>query len=148
MTAQMKWILAICGLLAVNVIACVVLAVVAGSETNQVIPDYYAKASHYDDQMARAAASQRLGWKLDVAVTGEALDASLRDASGLVIDDAQVRITGYPRAHAAEKLDIALRPVDGHYRAARPVRRGWYDLVVDIDARGTHDTRTIAIEAP
>lgn len=148
MTSQVKWILAIGGLLAVNVIACVVLAVVAGSDTSQVIPDYYAKASHYDDQMARAAASQRLGWQLDVAVIGEALDASLRDANGQPIDGATVRITGYPRAHATEKLDIALQPRDGRYRAARPVRRGWYDLVVDIDARGAHDTRTIAIEAP
>lgn len=148
MTAQVKWILAIGGLLSANVIACVVLAIVADHGGSEIIPDYYAKATRYDSDMARAAASRRLGWQVDVAVDGDAIDASLRDASGRAIDGASVRVIGYPRAHATETVDVALRPVGGRYRGALTGRRGWYDLVLEIDANGVHDTRAIAVEAP
>lgn len=147
MTARWKWLLAIAGLLVANVIAMVTLAVAANHGGAQVIPDYYAKATHYDDELDSSSRSRALGWRVDVAVAGDAIDATVIDASGAPITGATVRITGYQRAHASEVVDVALiATTAGHYRGAMPRRRGWYDLVVWVDARDAHYTNRVVVE--
>ena len=148
MTARWKWLLAIAGLLVANVIAMVTLAVAANRGGAQIIPDYYAKATHYDDVLASSSRSKALGWRLDVAVTGDEIDATVVDASGAPITGAAVHVTGYQRAHAAEAVDITLAATSaGHYRGAMPGRRGWYDLVARVDVREAQYTQRIAVEA-
>lgn len=148
MTARWKWLLAIVGLLAANTVAMLTLAVAANRDGAQVIPDYYARATHYDDELDRASRSRALGWRVDLAVAGDAIDATLADASGAPINGARVRITGYHRAHAAETVDIPLVATSpGHYRGAMPKRRGRYDLVTRIDARNAHYTSQVVLEA-
>ena len=88
MTAGWKWSVAIVGLLAVNVIAMVVLAVLAHHGGAQVIPDYYAKATHYDDELTRSSRSKALGWRVAVSIDGAAIDATVVDAAGAPIADA------------------------------------------------------------
>ena len=147
MTARWKWLLAIAGLLVANAVAMVALAVAANHGGAQVIPDYYAKATHYDDELDRSSRSQALGWRIDVAVTGDVIDATVVDASGAPIAGGGVHIAGYQRAHAAETVDIALAETSaGHYRGAMPGRRGWYDLVARIDARGAQYSQRIVAE--
>jgi nitrogen fixation protein FixH len=148
MNARWKWLLAIAGLLLANVIAMVTLAVAANHGGAQIIPDYYAKATHYDDELDRSSRSQALGWRVEVAVAGDAIDATVVDAAGAPITGAVVHLTGYQRAHAAETIDITLAATsDGHYRGAMPGRRGWYDLTARVDARNVHYTRRIVVEA-
>ncbi len=148
MTAQLKWIIAIAGLLGANVVAMVVLAVVANHGTSQVIPDYYARAAHYDDELARSTVSHALGWHVDVAIAGGAIDATVRDATGQLIDGAQVRITGYQRAHASDAVDVALSAAAaGHYGGTVRAQRGWYDVVAIVDARGARYTQHVVVEA-
>jgi len=148
MTASFKWILAIVGLLVANMIAMVILAVVANNGTNQVIPDYYAKATHYDDEMARSAASQALGWQVVVAITHDAIDVAVSDAAGKPLEGAEVRVAGYQRAHAADLLDQVLASAGaGHYRAASPERAGWYDLTVLVTSGGAHYSQHVVVEA-
>ena len=148
MTAAWKWLLAIAGLLVANVVGMVILAVVAHHGRAQVIPDYYARAAHYDDELASSSRSRALGWRVEVSATGDAIDARVLDASGAPITGATVRITGYQRAYASDVVDIALAPAGaGHYRGAMPARRGWYDLVVRVDARGDRYTDHLAVEA-
>lgn len=148
MTARWRWLLAIAGLLAANVIAMVTLAVVAHRGSAQVIPDYYARATHYDDELDSSSRSRALGWRVDVAVTGAVVEATVVDAAGAPITGAAVHITGYQRAHAADTVDIALAATaPGHYRGAMPARRGWYDLVARVDVRDVLYTSRVAIEA-
>jgi len=148
MTAQRKWLAAIAGLLGANVIAMVVLAVVANNGTTQVIPDYYARATHYDDELASSTVSQALGWHVEIAMIGGAIDATLRDAAGRAIDGARVRITGYQRAHASDAVDVALADATaGHYRSAVRARPGRYDLVAIVAARGARYTQHLVVEA-
>jgi nitrogen fixation protein FixH len=148
MTARWKWLLAIAGLLVANAIAMTTLAVTANHGGAQVIPDYYAKATHYDDELDRSSRSHALGWRVDVAIAGEVIDVTVVDASGAPIAGASVHITGYQRAHAAETIDIALAATSaGQYRGAMPGRRGWYDLVARVDARDAHYTRRVVVEA-
>src|SRR5262245_17251709 len=126
MTARWKWLLAIAGLLAANVVAMVTLAVAAHHGGAQVIPDYYAQAPHYDDDLDRSSRSRALGWRVELAAAGRAIDATVVDAAGAPITDAVVQLTGYQRAHAGETVDIALAATSaGHYRGAMPARRGW-----------------------
>jgi nitrogen fixation protein FixH len=147
MTARWKWLLAITGLLAANVVAMVILAVVAHGGA-EVIPDYYDRAAHYDDELASASQSQALGWHVEVSIAGAAIDATVVDAAGAPIDGAAVHVTGYQRAHAADVVDVALaRAAGGHYRGTLTGRPGAYDLVTRVDARGAHYTRRIAVEA-
>jgi nitrogen fixation protein FixH len=148
MTARWKWLLAIIGLLAANVAAMVTLAVAAHHGSAQVIPDYYAKATRYDDELDSSSRSRALGWRVELAAAGAVLDATVVDAAGAPIADARVHITGYQRAHAAETVDIALVATSaGHYRGALPGRRGWYDLVARVEARGAQYTRRLVVEA-
>jgi nitrogen fixation protein FixH len=148
MTARWKWLLAIAGLLVANVIAMITLAVAANHGGAQVIPDYYARATHYDDELDSSSRSRALGWRIDVAVQGDVIDATVVDESGAPITGAAVHITGYQRAHATEVVDIALAATSaGHYRGSMPVRRGRYDLVARVDARGVQYTQRIVVEA-
>jgi len=148
MTPQRKWLVAIAALLGANVVAMVVLAVVASHGTSQVIPDYYARAVHYDDEMARATVSRALGWRVEIAMIGGAIDATVRDAAGRAIDGARVRVTGYQRAHAADAVDVALSAATaGHYRSAVAARPGRYDLVATVDAGSARYTQHLVVEA-
>ena len=148
MTAAWKWLLAIAGLLAANVISMVILVVVAHHGRAQVIPDYYARATHYDDELASASHSRALGWRVEVSATGDAIAARAVDAAGAPITGATVRVTGYQRAYASDVVDIELAPAGaGLYCGALPARRGWYDLVVRVAARGERYTDHLAVEA-
>ena len=148
MTARWKWILAIAGLLAGNVIAMAALAVAANRGKAQVIPDYYARATRYEGELTRSAESRELGWRVDVVAADGAIDAVVSDATGQPIDGAIVRITGYQRAHASEVLDIVLAAAaPGHYRGAMPGRLGAYDLVASVDTGTAHFTQRVVVEA-
>lgn len=148
MSARLRWIIAIVALLGGNVIAMVVLAVVAGTGANQVIPAYYDKAVNYDDEMARATASAALGWRAEVAMVGGALEVTVTDAAGRAIDGATVRVTGYPRAQVGDALDVALPAVGaGRYRGTVRERTGWHDLTVFAERAGARYSQHVAVEA-
>ena len=148
MTPGMRWLLVIGGLLIGNVIAMVVLAVVANDGGTQVIPAYYDRAAHYDDDLARASASRALGWHAEVAIAAGEIDVTMSDASGHALDGARVRVTGYQRAHASEPVDVELASVGvGHYRVGLRERRGWHDLTVVADRGDAHYQQQVAVEA-
>lgn len=148
MKANRTWLFAIGGLLAINVIAVTTMAVIANAGGAQVIPDYDVKASRFDAELTRDAANRRLGWQAALAITGDAIEARVRDADGRPIEGAHVEVTGYHRAHAAAQFDVVLAAAGDAYRGALTGRRGWYDVQVAVDARGAHFTQQIAIEAP
>jgi nitrogen fixation protein FixH len=144
----MRWSLVIGGLLAGNVVSMVILAVVAGNGGTQVIPAYYDRAAHFDDEIARASASRALGWHAEVAIAAGAIDVTMSDAAGHAVDGARVRVTGYQRAHAGEPVDVELAAIGvGHYRVGLRERRGWHDLTVVADRGDAHYLEHVAVEA-
>ncbi len=148
MTPARKWLIAIGGLLAGNVIAMVILAVVAGNGGTQVIPAYYDRAAHFDDEIDRASASRALGWHAEVAIAAGAIDVTMSDAAGQAVDGARVHVTGYQRAHAGEPVDVELARVGvGHYRVGLRERRGWHDLTVVADRGDAHYQQRVAVDA-
>jgi nitrogen fixation protein FixH len=148
-TARTTWVVAIVSLLGGNVIAMVILAVAATDGGTQVIPAYYEKAAHYDDEIDRARASRTLGWHADVIMAGGAIEVIVSDAAGDPIDGANVRVTGYQRAFAADEIDVALSASGGrgHYRSAVHERRGWHDLTVFAARGDARYMQHLAIEA-
>lgn len=151
MTPRKAWVIAIVGLLGVNVVAMVILAVIANDGGTQVIPAYYDKAAHYDDEIDRARVSRALGWHAGVALSGGAIEVVLSDAAGRAVEGATVRITGYHRAHAVDQLDVVLATTGGgRYRGDVRDRPGWpglYDLTVLADRAGARYLQHVAVEA-
>ncbi|MEJ7600264.1 MAG: FixH family protein [Kofleriaceae bacterium] len=149
MSPTIRWLVAIVALLLANMIAIVVLAVSAHDGGGaQVIPDYYGRAVRHDQTLATAARSTALGWHVEATLEQGAIIVEARDAQGAPLVG-QVRVTGYPRAHAARAFEIGLDPIrPGTYRAARANDRGWHDLTISIATAETQDTQHFATEAP
>jgi nitrogen fixation protein FixH len=148
MSARAKWIVAIVGLLAGNVLAMVILATVASVGHSEVIPDYYNQGVHYDDAIAQGEANRALGWRVDATLTGGELVVVVHDAKGAPIDGAVVRTTGYPRAHAAERIDVALVAGGaGSYRARADHAPGIHDLAITIERGGARYLQHVVVDA-
>lgn len=96
MTSATKWILAIVGLLAANLLAMAILIGAAQSGRSRVIPDYYQRATHYDDAIAQAATNRALGWHVTARWdNGIAVDVTDRD--GAPLRDARIHVTSQTR---------------------------------------------------
>jgi nitrogen fixation protein FixH len=155
MSPGLRWILIVIGLLVGNVVAVVVLITAAGPATaDRVMPDYYERAAHFDDVIADADASARLGWRIETTLAGDTLTVRVRDAAGAPVSRARVGVTGYPRAHAAATIALPLLERDaagepGVYRVAIGApRRGWWDLTVRADRGVEGYVARVAVEAP
>jgi len=131
MSPAARWVLAIVGLLAANVLAMVVLAVTSSVDRPEVIPEYYQRAAHYDDEIDQAAANRALAWQATARVDRDTIAVDVRDASGAPLVGAEVRVAGYQRAHATDAYDVALPAVaPGRYRADHAGRLGTHDLEI------------------
>ena len=148
MSASTKWITAIVGLLAANVIAMVILATVANVGHSEVIPDYYAKAAHYDDEMAQAVVNQRLAWRVDARIIGGELAVEVHDAAGRPIDGARLVVSGAPRTHAASRFELAPLPREaGRYTVAADDYPGVHDLTIVVERGGDRFVARAVVDA-
>jgi nitrogen fixation protein FixH len=148
-TAATRWILVIVGLLAANMIAMIWLAVTASAGDHQVIPAYYEQAVRYDQTIDDAVRSRALGWAAAIELRGGSAEVSVRDAAGAPILDSRVRVEGYQRAYAADRIDVELAAVGGGgYRAPLPVARaGWHDVTIVVERNGLRYVQRLAVEA-
>lgn len=135
MNPATKWILAIVGLLAGNVIAQGVLIAASHTGASQVIPSYYDKAVHYDDQIDQAHRNAQLGWPITASTDHGAIVIAGAPAG------ATISITGYPRAHADHPFALT------GARAASPAH-GWLDLTITVDRGGDHYEAHQALQVP
>ena len=135
MNPTTKWILAIVGLLAGNMVAMGVLIAASHDGGSQVIPQYYEKAVHYDDQIDQAKRNAKLGWTIAAEAQGDALVITGAPA------DATVHVTGYPRAHADRTFALA------GTRAPLPAH-GILDLTIAVDRGADHFVQRQMLEAP
>lgn len=149
MSSALKWILAIVALLGGNVVMMVVLAVAANSGDAQVIPDYYAQATRYDETMAEASHSRALGWTAAATLTGSTLEITVLDADGHPLDGAHVAVAGYQRAHADGRYALELAPTGpGTYQGAlADARVGVHDLALVVAREDQRFTTQLVVEA-
>jgi len=124
-----------------------VLAATAQSKQAQIIPAYDVAAANYDDTMAEAERSRALGWSATTELHGGQVEVRIRDAAGLALRDARVRVLGYPRAHAIDRFDVELVALgDGRYRAPLPAM-GWHDLTIVVERGAQAFSQRMAVEA-
>ena len=135
MSPTTKWIVAIVGLLGGNMIAMGVLIAASHDGGSQVIPAYYDKAVHYDDQIDQAARNARLGWPISASIDRDALVITGAPAG------AEIHVTGYARAHADRVFALA------GPRAPLPAH-GVLDLTITVDRGGDHFVQHQALEVP
>lgn len=149
MSAATRWTIAIVGLLVGNVLAMVFLATVATRSDAQVIPNYYEKASHYDDTLAEARRSQQLAWATRTTLVDGTVEVAVRDAGGLALDGAKVRVSGYQRSRAKDTYELELTAGGpGVYRAAViGEQAGVHDVTVVVERDGQRFTDHVVVEA-
>jgi len=148
MSPKNRWVVAILALLGGNVVAMVVLAVVANVGHSEVIPNYYEQSTHYDDTLHAAEASRALGWSVAAKLDDGALLVSVRDAGGAPLSGARVRASGYPRARASERIDISLTAGEkGSYRGNADHTLGLHDLSITVERDGQTFSQHVLVEA-
>jgi nitrogen fixation protein FixH len=140
------WPWLVTGALGFTVLVNVVMVVAASSDANGSVvePDYYRKAVAWDQTMARAAESARLGWRASAELQRAGADSARLVVRVVGLDEAPVRGALFT-AELIHNVDAA-RPVravlaesaDGRYEATVPVRRtGLWE--VRLDARRDAD---------
>lgn len=137
MKAGTRWTLIIVGLLAGNVAMVGVLIVASATHRPEVIPAYYDRAVAYDHELDDAERSRSLGWQATATLTSDGVAVEVRDREGVRINDAKVSVTGFQRAHASDRLELALVGTGGSYRARHELRDGVYDLQIAVERAGT-----------
>lgn len=112
-------------LLLVSVGSNLYLIVRANSDPSFAVePDYYAKAVAWDESQAVRAASDSLGWRVEVAAEHEGFEVRIRDALGRPVRGAQVQLEAFPNAFARERIEVILHEGEaGRYFVRRSFSR-------------------------
>ncbi len=145
MKPGMQWPLGIAAVLVLSTVGQIWFAVVANRDQAFAVEgDYYAKAIHWDAELAQRQENALLGWRIAPTLqlgkeNGEgALSIELRDSTGVGITGADVQVLAMHNARAARQLSATLAEVgEGTYRAPLPARRpGEWELRFSV-RRGT-----------
>ncbi|MDX2130534.1 MAG: FixH family protein [Planctomycetota bacterium] len=108
------WPIAIVGLLLGNMaIVGVTVYFAARTRTSDVVPDYYAKALHWDDTARQHAANRALGWTLDVSFASvddatSRVRLRLTDGAGDPIRAATIDLEAFHQADPGARHTITL----------------------------------------
>ncbi len=146
MTPRAKWIGAIVGLLAGNVIATGALIAASHTGASRVIDGYYERAVHYDDAIDRAARTAKLGWNVELSLARDGAVISARDRDGCAITGARARVAATARARGGT-IDLPLDDAGGGtYRARAALAPGWYDTTIVVERGGDSYASSIALE--
>ncbi len=123
-----------------------VMAMVAMSDPAFAVePDYYERATHWDDEAARRSKSQALGWSAKVvALTRQRelarLELTLSDATGAPLDADAISAEYFANARAGDRARAELHSVaPGRYALQfRPTRSGLWQF--NLEVRRGEDT--------
>ena len=98
----------------------IAITLTANDQSNAVVADYDKKALNWDDEVALRTASDRLGWQAVLHVDPGAdfqrvhvITLELQNADQLPVIDANVQLTAFHRARAAEPQQIRFTEVGG-----------------------------------
>jgi nitrogen fixation protein FixH len=113
--------------------------------------DYYQRAVHWDDEQAQQRANERLGYRLKLAVDGEAgLSLELGDRDGKLLRGATVTAEAFSNARAALRHNLRFTEApDGTYRAALAhARPGLWEFRINVLSDGQHFTMVERADVP
>lgn len=113
------------------------ISMVANDSSHAIVSDYDQRALDWDDHVRRQRESASLGWSASIDLEspsahrdGRVLVVKLADAQAQPIADADVEVTLFHQARAAERTTLALQPDGlGRYEGVAPMnRRGKWRL--------------------
>ncbi|HVA57697.1 MAG: FixH family protein [Gemmatimonadaceae bacterium] len=117
-------------------------------------PNYYQKAVDWDSTMAQERQNLALGWHLSPELAaytprgGALLQITLRDASGVEIRDATVKVAAFFNARANDVIDTTLTRDFAGYNVRLPVTHGGvWELQFDVTRGSQRFTATSRVEA-
>jgi len=147
MSSGAKWIAIVVAMLLGNVLAMVVLIGEAHHGGSRVLPGYYERAVHYDDQLDEETRNRALAWRVDVKIHDGVATVTAHDSTGAAIEHAHVHLDGVERARTARPIvgDL-VATTTGEY-SARLGGAGWVDLAITIDRGGDRYVHKLALEA-
>jgi nitrogen fixation protein FixH len=135
------WIVGVIALLAGNTAAVGVLIRASRSGTSHhVVPDYYARAVRWDDEMTQARTNRALGWTvtLDLARRPDGalgFAVAVLDRDGVAVRGASVSIAAFHRARAGDRREARLVETAAGYRADLALPgAGIYEVEVIVEA--------------
>jgi hypothetical protein len=141
----------VAGLLLMSVATQAVLIVVAVSDPSFAVEaDYEWKAEHWDELRAARAASEALGFHIDLDTTPAGAPGlvdvrlSVTDRHGAPVGDAQVDVEAFPNARASQVVTARLRPLGpGIYGATLALGRSgvWEFRLAVASGAGRFTTR-------
>jgi nitrogen fixation protein FixH len=144
------WVGLIFAFLGGQVLLMLVMVYLATSDQSFAVePDYYQKGLNWDAQAAQLRYNEQLGWTVEIrvgepfGVFGErTVTCTLKDASGVPIDDAVVQLVAFPHARGSDRSTATLEAVGSGEFTTNLRMRGnglWEFRLV---ARRTPDTFT------
>jgi nitrogen fixation protein FixH len=114
--ATFRWPLIIIAMLATHVTIMMIAVTLATRDPDfSVVPDYYNKATHWDQQQAALKASALLGWHLRIEPAPQVDPLGVRnvrftlvDAAGVPIHDAAIEVAYFHHAHGDHTQTLQL----------------------------------------
>ena len=157
-SSRWTWGLIIIGLLLFQIISCVIAAWLAiGSEATAVVPNYHQKALDWDKQQALLAASEKLNWQEELAVTpllsaesGYDVVLGLKDSENqpVQLDVAVVQATSYHGVPQTIELELVSLG-RGHYSTQTDqLHPGMWELIIKAQRGADQFTRTLTYQVP
>jgi nitrogen fixation protein FixH len=134
MSPGTRWIAGVITTLVGGVVAMVILIVFAERATaGRIVPDYYQRAAHYDDDIAAADASRQLNWRTTVAITRTDATVCVRTSAGVAVP-ATIELRATHRRHPGSPVvgRGTVEP-DGCARLALALAPGIHDVAITAD---------------
>jgi len=151
------WPWIIVGILVAGIVPNLVLVAVALNDPSfAVVDDYYEKARHWDEEMARRRASRALGWHVEFAVDPvegrpgfRRVHATVRDRDGRPLQGCRIELETFHNARAAYRQKASLEWDGRTHAATLPMRRaGIWVFRFDVTRKGEQFSETARRELP
>ncbi len=137
-----------------NIAVCAVTVSVAMHAGDRgVEPEYYQKATHWDQSVAEQVQSDKLGWRVvfvEPPTVGQPVRVRVVDVGGHALKDAKVSLVTFHHATASRRFELTLTPdaagdamVAGEFV---PDRAGLWEFRWKVDAPAGHFEHEQAVD--
>lgn len=131
MSPGARWIAGVIATLVGGVIAMVGLIIMAErANAGRIMPNYYQRAAHFDDDIAAADASRALGWTATATLTTSAVRVCLVDRSGQPVVATTTAVVTHRAFPGQGQTATLTAGADGCATAPLVLRLGVHDVTL------------------
>lgn len=131
MSPGARWIAGVIATLVGGVIAMVALIIMAErANAGRIVPNYYQRAAHFDDDIAAADASRALGWTATTTLSADAVRVCLVDRAGRPVAATTTAVVTHRAFPGQGQTATLTAGADGCAAAPLALRRGVHDVTL------------------